>query len=68
RDLAERRKKLHGIDYLNSKKLYEPFRNGDMVTLRDRLSGKSVRKPVALNFQQKDLLDKLEIKMPKMIM
>ncbi|MBS3905689.1 MAG: hypothetical protein KGZ49_01515, partial [Syntrophaceae bacterium] len=62
------RKKLHGIDYLNSKKLYEPFRNGDMVTLRDRLSGKSVRKPVALNFQQKDLLDKLEIKMPKMIM
>ena len=68
RDLAERRKKLHGIDYLNSKKLYEPFHNGDMVTLRDRLSGKSVRKPVALNFQQKDLLDKLEIKMPKMIM
>lgn len=65
KDLAERRKRLHGIDYLNSKKLYEPFRNGDMVTLRDRLSGKSVRKPVALNFQQKDLLDKLEIKMPQ---
>jgi len=39
-----------------------------MVTLRDRLSGKSVRKPVALNFQQKDLLDKLEIKIPKMMM
>jgi hypothetical protein len=27
--------------------------------------GKSVWKPVALGFQQKDLLEKLEIKMPE---
>jgi hypothetical protein len=47
KDKYQKRKKPHGAKYLNSRKLYEPFRNGDMVTLRDRLSGKSVQKSVA---------------------
>ena len=68
KDLAERRKKIGGIDYLNSKNLYDPFRNGDMVTLKDRLTGKSIRKPVELNLQQRELLNKLAIKMPKIKM
>lgn len=68
KDLAERRKKNEGVDYLNSKNLYEPFRNGDIVTLKDRLSGKTIRKPVELNPNQMELLNKLEIKMPPMKM
>jgi len=68
KDLAERRKKNEGIDYLNSKNLYEPFRNGDMVTLKDRLSGKTIRKPVELNRNQKELLNKMAIKMPQIKM
>lgn len=68
KDLAERRKKNEGIDYLNSKNLYEPFRNGDLVTLKDRLSGKTMRKPVELNLKQIGLLNKLAIKMPPMKM
>jgi len=68
KDLAERRKKNEGIDYLNSRNLYEPFRNGDMVTLKDRLSGKTMRKPVELNLNQMELLNKLAIKMPPMKM
>ena len=68
KDLAERRKKNEGVDYLNSKNLYEPFRNGDIVTLKDRLSGKTIRKPVELNPNQMELLNKLAIKMPPMKM
>jgi len=68
KDLAERRKEIDGVDYLNSKNLYEPFRNGDMVTLKDRLSGKTIRKPVELNLKQRELLNKLVIKMPKLKM
>ncbi len=45
RDLAERRRQKEGVDYLNSRNLYEPFRNGDIVTLKDRLSGRVIRKP-----------------------
>jgi len=68
KDLAERRKKNEGIDYINSKNLYEPFRNGDMVTLKDRLSGKMIRKPVELSLNQKEILNKMAIKMPQMKM
>ncbi len=68
KDLAERMKKINGIDYLNSKNLYAPFRNGDMVTLLDQLSGKTARKIVKLNAQQGELISKMQLKMPKMIM
>jgi len=68
KDLAERRKEISGVDYLNSKNLYAPFRNGDIVTLQDRLSGKTARKPVNLNLQQRELLNMMQLKMPKMIM
>ena len=68
KDLAERRKKISGIDYLNSKNLYAPFRNGDIVILLDQLSGKTARKPVNLNLQQRELLNMMRLKMPKMVM
>lgn len=68
KDLAERRKEIDGVDYLNSKNLYEPFRNGDMVTLKDHLSGKTMRRPVELNLKQRYLLNKLAIKIPQMKM
>mgnify|MGYP001566821330 CR=1 FL=1 len=68
KDLAERRKEISGVDYLNSRNLYAPFRNGDIVTLQDRLSGKTARKPVNLNLQQRELLNMMQLKMPKMIM
>ena len=57
------RKKINGFDYLNFKNIYEPFRNGDMVALKDRLSGKTMRKPIELNLKQRELLNKLAIKM-----
>jgi hypothetical protein len=38
------------------------------VTLQDSLSGKTARKPVNLNLQQKGLLQMMQLKMPKMIM
>ena len=68
KDLAERMKKINGVDYLNSKNLYAPFRNGDIVTLLDQLSGKTARKPVKLNAQQRELISKMQLKIPKMIM
>ena len=68
KDMAERRKKIEGVDYLNSKNLYEPFRNGNMVTLKDRLSGKTIRKPVELNRKQRELLNKMAIKISKLKM
>ena len=68
KDLAERRKEISGVDYLNSKNLYAPFRNGDIVTLQDQLSGKTTRKPVRLNEQQRELISKMQLKMSKTIM
>ena len=68
KDLAERRKKMNGMDYLNSKNLYKPFRNGDLATLKDRLSGRTISKSIDRHLQQRNLLNKLAIKMPKMMM
>jgi len=62
KDLAERRKRVDGIDYLNSKNLYEPFRSCHYVSLKDRLSGKEKRKTVELTSEQERLLKGLQIK------
>lgn len=70
KDLADRRKKIEGVDYLNSKNLYEPFRSCHYVTLRDKSSNSKKSEPVELTEEQKQLLEKLdmEVKMPKKIM
>lgn len=65
KDLAERRKKVEGIDYLNSKNLYESFRGCQYVTLKDKSSGAKRERIVELTHQQEDLLKKLNIKIPK---
>ena len=51
--MAERRKKIEGIDYLNSKNLYEPFRSCHYVTIKDKTSGSKRHKTVELTTQQK---------------
>ena len=62
KDLADSRKKIDCIDYLNSKNLYEPFRNGDCVTVKDKASGSKMRRTVELTAKQKCLLGELKIK------
>lgn len=46
KDLAERRKNIEGIDFLNSKKLYEPFRDYQYTTIKDKQSGKTKSEPM----------------------
>jgi transposase len=66
KDLAERRKKLEGVDYLNSKNLYAPFRNGQYVTLKDLRSGKQKKQTVELTSTQERLLHELNMTIPQM--
>ena len=68
-DFAKRRKKIEGVDYLNSKNLYEPFRSCHYVTLKDKSSNTRKSEPVELTCEQKNLLEKLNIKieMPRKI-
>lgn len=66
KDLAERRKKLEGVDYLNSKNLYAPFRNGHYVTLKDLRSGTHKKQTVELTSTQERLLHALNMTIPKM--
>jgi len=49
KDLAERRKKIENIDFLNSKNLYEPFREYYYTTIKDRISGKSKSESMQFN-------------------
>ena len=62
KDIADSRKKIDGIDYLNSKNLYEHFRNGDCVTVKDKASGSKMRRTVELTSKQEHLLRELKIK------
>lgn len=66
KDLAERRKEIDGVDYLNSKNLYEPFRICHYIDLKDKVSGSEKKKIVDLTSKQEFLLKKLQIKI-KMI-
>lgn len=66
KDLAERRKKLEGVDYLNSKNLYAPFRNGHYVTLKDLRSGQHKKQAVELTSTQERLLHGLNMTIPHM--
>lgn len=65
KDLAERRKEIEGVDYLNSKNLYEPFRSCHYVELRDKVSGREKKKIVEFTSKQESLLKELQIKIPE---
>ena len=69
KDLAERRKKIDGVDYLNSKNLYEPFRSCHYVTVKDSASQRTKSAPIELTGQQQQLLQELNIQvtMPQKI-
>jgi transposase len=69
KDLAERRKQLDGVDYLNSKNLYEPFRSCHYVTVKDNASQRTKSAPIELTGQQQQLLQELHIQvtMPQKI-
>jgi len=66
KDLAERRKEIDGVDYLNSKNLYEPFRSCHYVDLKDKVSGSEKKKIVEFTSNQEFLLKELQVKI-KMI-
>lgn len=65
KDLAERRKKIENIDYLNSKNLYEPFRDYHYTTIKDKTSGKSMSQPMQFPPKLKEYLTKIGLKMLK---
>jgi transposase len=62
KDLAERRKKIENIDYLNSKNLYEPFREYHYTTIKDKTSGKSKSEPMQFTPKLKRYLTQLGIR------
>ena len=57
--LANQRRAVGEKDYLNSKELYAPFKNIDFVTLFDRISGRTVTKPVELPEEARSILEKI---------
>ena len=61
RYLANKRKEIGDLDYLNSRELYAPFRDIDLTTLVDRRTGRSVKKAVALPAKTKNLLEKIAL-------
>jgi transposase len=62
KDLAERRKKIENIDYLNSKNLYEPFREYHYTTINDKTSGKSKSQPMQFTTKLKKYITQLGLK------
>lgn len=62
KDLAERRKKVEGIDYLNSRRLYEPFSDRYNVTLKDKRNGRIENKNMEFGVETKNYIKKLGIK------
>jgi transposase len=65
KDLAERRKKIENIDYLNSKNLYEPFREYHYTTIKDKTSGKLKSEPMQFTPKLKKYISQLGLKMNK---
>jgi hypothetical protein len=59
RYLANQRKEIEGKNFLNSKELYAPFRDIDLVTLEDGRNGRIVKKAVNIPQQTQRLLDKI---------
>lgn len=65
KDLAERRKKIENIDYLNSKNLYEPFREYHYTTISDKISGESKSEPMQFTPKLKKYLTQMGLKVFK---
>jgi transposase len=61
RYLANKRKEIGDMDYLNSRELYAPFRDIDITTLVDRRTGRSVKKSVVPPPETKNLLEKIAL-------
>lgn len=59
--LSNKRKAMGERDYLNSRELYAPFRDIDIVTLEDSNTGKRIRKAVKLPPETKKLLERIEM-------
>ena len=62
KDLAERRKKIENIDYLNSRRLYEPFNDKYNVILKDKRNGKIESKNMEFDAETKNYIKKLGIR------
>ena len=60
-----RREIFENIDYLNSKNLYEPFRDYHYTTIKDKTSGKSMSQPMQFSPKLKEYLTKIGLKMFK---
>jgi transposase len=56
RFLSQKRKESEGKDFLNSKQLYEPFRNCKLLTFLDQLSGIAKKDVIPLSAEQKGIL------------
>lgn len=61
RYLANLRKAIEDKDFLNSKELYEPFKDMDIVTLVDSKTGQTLNKGVNLPPETKFLLEKIAL-------
>jgi len=59
--LANQRKEISNQDFLNSKELYAPIKNIDMVMLKDKNTGEIFKKAVNLPEETKRLLDEINL-------
>ncbi len=59
RYLANKRKAIGEKDFLNSNKLYAPFKDIDIATLTDSNTGRSIQKSVALPSSTMKLLERI---------
>jgi len=59
RYLANLRKTIEEKDFLNSKELYAPFKDIDIITLQDNAHGQIIKKAVKLSEDTQRLLEKL---------
>jgi len=57
--LSNQRKAIGEKDYLNSKELYAPFRDIDIVTLKDSNTGQTIKRAAELPSGTKRLLDEI---------
>ena len=61
KDLAERRKKVEKIDFLNSKNLYEPFKKYFFYTLKDKVTNESKSQAMDISTKMRKYLTSLNI-------
>lgn len=61
RYLSNQRKAIGEKDFLNSKELYAPFKDIDIVTLEDSNTGQTIKKAAKLPLGTKRLLERIEM-------